>query len=68
MTSDNLERRDGLLGAFGSCEERTDSRSIASKVVSFACFNLPLVGLLQFSESVLSQLILAVVDLSLIHI
>ena len=62
VAAHDLECRDWLLSAQGSCKERADCRAITREVVSFACFKVPFSSLLELSEAILGKLILAIID------
>jgi len=62
MATDDLESTHRVLNALGTNEEGTDSRAISSEVVTLTSFKVPLVDFLNLIESILLELILAVID------
>ena len=62
MAANNLEHVDALLLALGACKEGTDGRAISREVVALSRFEVPLLSLFDFSETVVGEQALAVVD------
>jgi len=62
VATNNLERIYWVLNALSTNKESTDCGAISSEIVTLASFKSPLIDFLDLVESILLELILAVVD------
>lgn len=62
MASNDLVGANSLSTAKSACKERYNSGSIPGEVISLAWLKSPFIGFFKFSESILAELLLAVID------
>lgn len=62
MATNNLVGADTGVAALGTSKESDNGRAITSEVVALAASEVPFFGFFNFDETVILQLLLAVVD------